>query len=72
MTHQTFSHVGRTFVSPFKVAKVDDAGTLRFGWWPENEALKGAARPPLEPRGRALSATNRSVGAIVEARLQLP
>ena len=36
------------------------------------EALKGAARPPLEPRGRALSATNRSVGAIVEARLQLP
>jgi len=72
VTHQTFSHEGRTYVSPFKRAFVDDAGTLRFGWWAQNEALKGDELPPLAPRGSPLSPTNRSAGAMIEATLQLP
>ena len=72
VTHQAYSHEGRTYVSPFKRAVVDDAGTLRFGWWARNERLKGAEQAPPEPRGAALSLVNRSVGAIIEATLRLP
>lgn len=72
VTHQTFSHAGRTYVSPFKRALVDDEGTLRFGWWPRNENLKGTKLPPLEPHSKALGVANRSMGAIVEATLKLP
>ena len=72
MTHQTYSHEGRAYVSPFKRAVVDDSGTLRFGWWAPNERLKGTEQPPPEPRGATLGFVSRSVGAIVEATLLLP
>ena len=72
MTHQTYSHVGRTYVSPFKRAVVDDEGTLRFSWWEANEGLKGGELTPPEPSGRALSKANRSVGVILEATVKLP
>ena len=63
VTHQAYSHEGRTYVSPFKRAVVDDAGTLRFGWWARNERLKGAEQAPPEPRRaarRSVSSTARS------------
>ena len=44
-THQTYSHAGRTYVSPFKRVDVDGEGTLRFVWWRANERLKGAEMP---------------------------
>jgi len=72
VTHQTFSHVGRTYVSPFKRAIVDDEGILRFGWWPANEGLKGAALPSLDPLGKSLSTANASTGFVIEATLKLP
>ena len=59
-------------MSPFKRALVDDEGTLRFGWWEGNARLMGPTLPPLDPAGHALSAVNGSIGAVVEATIQLP
>ena len=30
VTHQSYSHAGHTYIAPYKVADVDDEGTLRF------------------------------------------
>ena len=70
VTHQSFSHVGRTYIAPYKVADVDDEGTLRFKYWANNEAIKGpvvdASFNQSEPHMFS-GAANVSVGAVFEA-----
>ena len=48
VTHQSYSHAGKTYIAPYKHADVDSAGTLRFKWWAQNEGFKGT---PLHPLG---------------------
>ena len=75
MSHQTYSHAGRTYVSPFTRADVDDEGTLRFAWWEGNERLKGAeVAVAADPHAPCYfqTATNVSVGAVLEATVTLP
>ena len=75
VSHQTYSHAGRTYVSPFKRADVDDEGTLRFAWWEGNERLKGAeVTVAADPHAPCYfqTATNVSVGAVLEATVTLP
>ena len=41
MTHQSFSHLGRTYIAPYKAVELDRQGTLRMKFWPVNVGLKG-------------------------------
>ena len=41
ISHQSFSHRGRSYVAPFKAVEVDENDTLRLKYWRENERLKG-------------------------------
>lgn len=67
VTHQTWNNRGTHFsyVSPFKAVDVDNEGTFRLTWWPQNEKLKGA---PLPLSGRA----NVSQGLVMEAKFTMP
>lgn len=71
VTHQTFSHAGHTYIAPYKHADVDSVGTLRFKWWTQNEAFKGAPLPAvgfalLEYGGFFADPVNVSEGVVLE------
>ena len=44
ITHQTWTYRGThvSYVSPYKLAHLDDDGTFRLQWFKANEGLKGA------------------------------
>ena len=82
VTHQAYSHVGHTYIAPYKLADVDAEGTLRFKWWAQNEGLKGQPLPPaaltrgcssVESCGFFASPVNVSEGVVLEvASVTLP
>lgn len=50
LNHHTVPRAGTaedSYFSPLKAVHQDAAGLLELRWWPGNEALKGASRPPL-------------------------
>jgi len=72
VTHQSFSHVGRTYVAPFKAVAVDAEGTMRLAWWEDNQNLKGAELPSTTKGGFFTPVVDVAVGAIFEASFSLP
>ena len=77
VTHQSFSHVGRTYIAPYKKADVDAEGTLRLKWWPANDALHGASilvkHNETEGAQHLLQTlVDPAQGAIFEASIKLP
>lgn len=67
VTHQTWDNHGTHFsyISPFKTVDVDDEGTFRLMWWPNNEKLKGEPLASTE-------VANVSQGFFLEANFTLP
>lgn len=77
VTHQSFSHEGRTYVAPFKAVEADEKGTLRLKWWAANQRLQGAEVPllvtPAQHRVSWLSPdVDKAVGMMIVTRLVLP
>ena len=73
VTHQSFSHVGRTFIAPYKAVDLDSEGTMRLVWWAKNEKLKGSQLPATtNSTGFFTPPVNVSVGAVFEATFHLP
>jgi hypothetical protein len=78
VTHQWISRMStwfgnyKCFLPPLKTAVVDAAGVLRLGWWPGNEAVRGAAlrvaleSPPLGDVALIAGTLNISQGLIFE------
>jgi hypothetical protein len=78
VTHQTWTNKGThvSYISPFKLAALDDAGTLRLKWWAGNERLKDGGsidtqRDAADPRFFAVR-TNISAGEVLEATWTRP
>jgi hypothetical protein len=74
VTHQSFSHQGRTYIAPYKTVEVDDEGVLRFKYFDTGGVLDGA---PLVATANATApwyshTANVSVGAVVGWSLTLP
>jgi hypothetical protein len=81
VSHQAYSHVGHTYIAPYKLADVDAEGTLRFKWWPQNDGFKGQPLPPAalargcsseESCGFFAQPVNVSEGVVLEAEATLP
>ena len=74
VTHQSFSHVGRTYIAPYKAAHVDAEGTMRLAWWEGNQNLKAVPELPatITPAGWFMPPVDVDVGAIFEASFALP
>ncbi len=81
VNHHSIARGGQVYFAPLKKAVLDEAGTLRLGWWKGNEKLKHEAvevKPPPatdKPAGRAaILATTFDVeqGLILEGTLTLP
>jgi hypothetical protein len=72
VTHQSFSHVGGTFLAPYKALAVDAEGTLRLTYWQANEGLKGSeVTASHDSAGFLTPPINLSMGAVIEARVSL-
>ena len=79
VTHQSYSHAGRTYIAPYKLADVDAHRTLRFKWWPQNEGFKGRSIRGLSSSGSSgggggffARSVNVSEGVVLEASVVLP
>ena len=64
VTHQSFSHVGRTYIAPYKAAHVDAEGTMRLAWWEGNQNLKAVLELPatITPAGWFMPPVDVAVG----------
>lgn len=77
ITHQTWTYRGThvAYISPYKLAHLDDDGTFRLVWYPGNEYMKGAplstALNRTDPQYFAASA-DVSAGALLEATFTMP
>jgi hypothetical protein len=64
--------------APIKDVRIDNEGTLRFGWWKENEKMKHqsiAVKKPVDPNAAVALLSNSfdtKQGIIVEGTLRLP
>lgn len=74
VTHQSYSHLGRTYIAPYKSVNVDQEGVLRFKFWKANENLKGSSfdvvQSPTDPYFQ--NVLDVSEGVIFETSLKLP
>mmetsp|Transcript_35342 Transcript_35342/g.92425 ORF Transcript_35342/g.92425 Transcript_35342/m.92425 type:complete len:644 (+) Transcript_35342:71-2002(+) len=74
VTHQSYSHVGRTYIAPYKRVDVDNNGVLRFKYFDTVGVLQGRKMPQTSNSTAPwfnLQA-NVSVGAVVRYTLTLP
>jgi len=69
VNHHSRTRNGQVYFAPLKRAVIDGDGTLRLGWWEDNDALKQNATLARDPLNAKLDAT---AGIIVEGRLTLP
>lgn len=77
ITHQTWTYRGThvAYISPYKLAHLDDDGTFRLQWWRGNDNLKG---PPLSATfdeshpSYLKDAADPSQGALLEATFLMP
>lgn len=64
--------------APIKDVRIDDEGTLRFGWWKGNEKMKHqsiAVKKPVDPKAAVALLGNSfdtKQGLIIEGSLRLP
>ena len=76
VTHQSFSHQGRTYVAPFKAVDADEEGTLRLKWWAPNDRLQGAQVPLGAPTSQRVAwlkpEVDKPVGMMIVATFRLP
>ncbi len=81
VNHHSIARDGWVYFAPLKSTEIDDDGTLRLGWWEENEALKGepvpvhlAAREGNEAGMIAMLGNTFDVdtGVIIEGSIALP
>jgi hypothetical protein len=76
VTHQSAANGGwgqPRYISPYKLAKVDEYGVLRLHWWPNNEAFKGRrldARLNVTTGTLDRSRFDRSKGLLVECTVE--
>jgi len=77
ITHQTWTYRGThvAYISPYKLAHLDDGGTFRLAWFQGNERLKGATLSPSfdtsDPQ-YLVERANVSAGAVLEATFVMP
>jgi hypothetical protein len=77
ISHQTWTYRGThvAYISPYKLAHLDDDGTFRLRWYGGNERFKG---DPLSPAADAAdpqfmaAVGNVSAGVLIEASFSLP
>eukprot|EP00041_Stephanoeca_diplocostata_P018011 m.373713 g.373713 ORF g.373713 m.373713 type:complete len:644 (-) comp20889_c0_seq1:95-2026(-) len=76
VTHQSFSHQGKTYIAPYKLVDVDDNGILRLKYAPFNDAVKGTALSPAVTNSTQPSYfngwVNVSEGIMLTATVTLP
>ena len=81
VNHHSIARDGWVYFAPLKRALIDQQGTLRLGWWPANEALKGdpvqlqlvasegSGTGPITMLGNMFDVNN---GVIMEGNVTLP
>lgn len=75
VTHQSFSHQGRTYIAPYKEAAVDDDGVMRMMYWPANDGFKAEEVPTTKSKTNPAymaHAANVSRGMVLEADVIIP
>jgi hypothetical protein len=77
VTHQTWTYRGThvSYISPYKLAHLDDDGTFRLQWFQGNERLKGAplATTPDPADARYFAdVADVSTGLVIEAAFAMP
>ena len=77
VTHQTWTYRGThvSYISPYKLAHLDDDGTFRLQWFQGNERLKGAplATTPDPADARYFAdVADVSTGLLIEAAFAMP
>jgi len=81
VNHHSIARDGWVYFAPLKATLIDHDGTLRLGWWPGNEALKGnpvqvqlAAKEGSEAGTITMLGSTFDVdnGVIAEGKLALP
>ncbi|KAL1529474.1 hypothetical protein AB1Y20_000421 [Prymnesium parvum] len=77
VTHQTWTYRGThvSYVSPYKLAHLDDDGTFRLAWYAANARLKGAPLPAAPDPADPLYLGARgdvSEGVLMEAAWAVP
>ena len=73
VTHQSFAHIGRTYIAPYKAVDLGADGAVRLAWWDANRNLKAAELPvATTPDGFFTPVVDVAEGAIFEGTLALP
>jgi len=60
VNHDSSAEGTDALLAPLKVARVDQRGTLKLGWWPGNDLLKDAHSDPLSLGNTSLKIANQS------------
>lgn len=77
VNHHSIARDGQVYFGTLKAAVLDAEGTLRLGWWPGNERMKGrplevGAAAPQGPIAMLPNALDAQAGLILEGTLALP
>ena len=81
VNHHSIARNGQVYFAPLKAAVLDDEGTLRLGWWKDNEKMKHEPielkLPPADQTGKTAAAMLGNTfdvekGVVLEGTLVLP